>query len=93
MDGGIAFQFPARGQAVEEDGGNQRHLTHDDGFAFDERGQGHSLIDRQVLVREACLQFIRQVEGKVADEGFDQRVRVGGARQDVGIGQEEIPRW
>lgn len=45
LDGGVAVQFPARTQAVEKDGGDERHLVMDDGFAFDDGGEDDGLMD------------------------------------------------
>jgi len=47
------------------------------------------LIDGQSLIGESRLEFGGEMVGKVADEGREQPVRIGGAGEDVRIGEQE----
>ena len=59
------------------------------GFALDNGGKRHSLIDGQSLFIESIHKVRGEMQGKVADEFIDYIFGRIGTRKDIGIGEKK----
>lgn len=88
LDGGVGAEAVAGGEAVVEDAGDEWAFFGDDGFAFDDGGEGEGLVGVEPAGGGGGAELGGKALVKGANHVGDEVVHGGADGEDVGIGEE-----